>query len=59
MDELEKKINKQFEIWKKRAIENLEKENTTLAMWEVLAMIDLKAQLDMLKEIKKKEEEDE
>lgn len=42
---------KQIELKKNSAIENVEKEAMVPAMWDISELIDLKAQLSVLKKI--------
>lgn len=51
-EEFEKKLEEQIEIKKKNAIEEIEKGQMIPAMWSISELIDLKAQLGILKGIK-------
>lgn len=54
MEEVKNELLKQLEIYKKNAIENIQKEAMIPAMWDVSALIDLKAQLGAIDRIDKK-----
>lgn len=48
-------IREQIEINKKNAISEIEKEEIVPAMWSISSLIDLKAQENLLKRMKKEE----